>query len=148
MKIIILILIIFLSGCSNESIISCKINIDNKKEEYASNFTYEIYYKDKYVKKIKINETYNSNVSSKINYFEELRKSENEYLNLIYGGFAYDINRVSPSELLVNINIDCDSTDIKQMVKDGYLSKNYVSGNRLTLIGAKSMFESIGATCK
>ena len=37
--------------------------------------------------------------------------------------------------------------DVKQMIKNGYLDKNYVINNKLTTSGIVKIYESKGAIC-
>ena len=47
----------------------------------------------------------------------------------------------------MNATIDMSVADIKKMVKNNYIDRDYVSLNKLTTGGIKLIYESKGATC-
>ena len=145
-KIMIFIFIVFLTGCSKNNYITCNINIENKVDNYNLNGVYKIYYKNNFVTKIEKEESYISSDESVIEYFSEVKDTEYYSLNDNYNGFLYEINKLE-NKIELSVNIDLDLVDIKQMVKDKKLEKEYVVSNRLTTNGIVRFYESKGALC-
>lgn len=145
-KIIIFIFIIFLTGCSKNNYITCNINIENKVDNYNLNGIYRIYHKNNFVTKIEKEESYISSDESVIEYFNEIKDIEYYSLNDIYDGFSYKINTIE-NKIDLFVNIDLELVDLKQMVKDKKLEKEYVVSNRLTTNGIVRFYEAKGALC-
>ena len=145
-KIIGFIFILFLVGCSKKEYVTCNIDINNTKENYHMNGVYNIYYDGNYVTKIIKQETYVSSDDAMIEYFNESKSLEYYNLNDLYGGVTYKIKENDKS-INLDVVIDMNSMNVKEMVKDNYIDKNYVVSNKLTLTGAKYIYESKGAKC-
>lgn len=145
-KIISLVFILFLVGCSKEDYITCNVEVDNNIQNYNMEGTYKIYYKDNYVTKIEKKENYISPDESVIDYFAEAKNLEYYNLNDLYGGYTYTIKRNKKS-INLDADIDMSLVDVKEMVKDKYLDNDYVISNKLTLSGAKYFYKSKGAIC-
>lgn len=145
-KIISLVFILFLLGCSKEEYFTCKFDVNNKQMNYNFTGTYKIYYDDNYVTKIEKEEKYISPDESVLNYYEEYKDLDNYNLNDKYGGVTYKIER-QETNVDLNIVMDVSNMNIKQMVKDKVLDKDYVISNKLTITGAKYLYKSKGANC-
>lgn len=145
-KILILLTLILLSGCSKEEYFECKIDLDNKIENYHLNATYKVYYKDSFVTRIEKKEIYISDDEEILDYFNEYKNLEYKDLNDLYGSYIYKI-KYEDEKVIMNADIDMKNTDIKKMLKNKYLSKDYVVSNKLTTGGIKLFYESKGAKC-
>lgn len=145
-KIIIFIFILFLVGCSKNNYITCNIEVENKIENYNMNGIYKIYYKNNFVTNIEKQETYISPDEDVIEYFNEVNNLEYYNLNDLYNGFSYEIIDEENS-VGINVTIDLELVDIKQMVKDKKIDKDYVVSNKLTTSGIVKIYESKGAIC-
>lgn len=145
-KIISLVFILFLVGCSKNNYITCSLEQENKIQNYIATGEYKIYYKDKYVTKIEKLEKYISTDQTVLNYFQESKKLEYYNLNDLYGGYDYNIKN-NGEFVLINTFIDTSLVDFKKMVKNQYIDKNYVISNKLTTSGIIKKYESIGAIC-
>lgn len=145
-KIILVILVLILTGCDKNDYITCKINVDNKVQNYNMDGTYKIYYNDNYVTKIDKLEKYISSDKSMIDYFYESKNLEYYNLKDLYNGVEYKINSNEKS-VNIDVKINMNLVDIKNMVKNGYLDKNYVISNKLTKSGIIKIYESKGAVC-
>jgi len=145
-KIVILILALFLVGCSKEEMITCNIEVNNKLQNYTLEGTYNIYYKDNYVTHIKKKEQYISTNEEFISYLNESKNLEYYNLNDLYGGYTYDI-KSGESSVFITSKIDLSILDLKKMEKDNKIDKNYIVGNRLTKSGIIRVYESKGAVC-
>ena len=144
-KIISLIFILFLVGCSNDYI-TCNIEVNNNIQDYNMIGEYKIHYKGNYVTKIKEQEKYISSNKNTLNYFEESKKLDYYNLNDLYGGYTYTISNSDGSINFSSI-IDMELVDIKKMVKDKKIDKDYVISNKLTTSGIVKIYESKGAIC-
>lgn len=145
-KIFSLIFILFLVGCKKEEIIICNIEVNNDVQNYNMVGTYKIYHNDNYVTNIEKEEKYKSDNIDMIDYFYESKKLEYSNLNDIYGGITYEVSNTDNSVDL-NIVIDTKNLDIKKMVKNNYIDKDYVISNKLTTSGLIKIYESKGAIC-
>ena len=145
-KVISLIFILFLLGCSKNEFATCNIEIDNYDENYYMKGTYKIFYDGNYVIKIEKEEDYISSNDTMIEYFYESKNLEYYNLNDLYGGVTYKVEKKDKS-ISLDATIDMNLTDVKEMVKGDYINKDYVISNKLTLTGAKYIYESRGAKC-
>ena len=145
-KIFLPIFVLFLVGCSKNEYITCNIDIHNKIENYNMNGVYKIYYKDNFVTSIEKKETYISSDETMIDYFNESNNLEYYNLSDLYGGVSYEINSDETSVNL-DVNINLELLDIKKMVKDNKIDKDYVMSNKLTKSGMVKFYESKGAIC-
>ena len=136
----------FLVGCSKNNYITCNIEVENKIENYNMNGIYKIYYKNNFVTNIEKQETYISPDQGVIEYFNEVKNLEYYNLNDLYNGFSYEIINEENS-VGINVTIDLELVDIKQMLKDKKIDKDYVVSNKLTTSGIVKIYESKGAIC-
>ena len=145
-KIILLIFVLLLMGCSKKDYITCNVEVDNSIQNYSMIGTYKIYYDNNYVTKIEELEKYISQDKTMIDYFNESKNLEYYNLNDLYNGFEYKIDS-NDTTVNIGVNIDLSLVDIKKMVKNNYLDKNYVINNKLTTSGIVKIYESKGAIC-
>lgn len=144
-KIVIIIILLISCGCAKEHTI-CKSHIKNAKQNYESYTTYDIKSHNNYVKHVTINEKYKSKDQNVLDYFDSYLKLTYLTLKEEYGYITYQVKNTKNSiEYL--IDIDYDKTNIKEMVKDGYLNKDYVINNQITRNGLIKQYESKGAKC-
>lgn len=146
LKLFSLLFILLLVGCRKEEYITCNIEVNNNIQNYEMNGIYKIYYNGNYVEKIEKKEKYISSDISMINYFDEVNNLDYYNLNDLYGGVIYTIKN-NKNDVEVDVTIDMDNVDIKKMVKNKYLDKDYVISNKLTTSGIVKIYESRGAIC-
>ena len=145
-KIIVLIIALFLVGCTKEEMITCNIEVDNDLQNYTMKGIYNIYYKDNYVTKIEKKEQYISPDEDIITYLNDSKNLEYYNLNDLYGGYTYEIKN-SETALAITSKINLSLVDLKKMEQDKKIDKDYVVGNRLTTSGIVRVYESKGAIC-
>lgn len=133
-------------GCSKKDYITCNVQIDNDIQNYTMTGIYKIYYDNNYVTKIEKEEKYISQDKTMVDYFNESKSLEYYNLNDLYNGFEYKIDS-NDTSVSIGVNIDLSLVDIKKMVKNNYLDKNYVINNKLTTSGIVKIYESKGAIC-
>lgn len=145
-KIICFIFVIFLVGCGKKEYVTCDININNEIDNYNMSGRYIIYYDGNYVTEIKKEENYISSDEAVIEFFDESKNLEYYNLNDIYGGVTYSIKR-NDNSINLTATIDMKQVDIKRMINNDYINSDYVVSNKLSLTGAKNIYESKGAKC-
>lgn len=144
-KIVILIVVLFLTGCSSKSI-TCSIDINNSSMNYDFHAEYKIYYKGKYVTKIVKNEKYTTDNKSTYKYLNEYMKLEYSMLSN-YGGYNYKIDTDKKS-IKIKTTIDAKKLDVEKMINDNIIDKYYTYKDRIYLSGLKKHYESKSAVCK
>ena len=146
-KIFIILSLFLLVGCTNKvKQANCNIDLDNTDEGYTLKADYKIYYdKNEFVTKIEEDVTYKSNEESVLNYYYNSKNVEYQRL-YNYGGIEYSVEQID-DEVKINSTRILKDTDVKQMIKDKIINKDYTSANKLTLYGMKSYYESKGAVC-
>ena len=108
-----LLFIILLTGCSEEYI-TCKIELNNNKENYTLNSIYKIYYKDNYVTNITKEDKYSSTDKQILDYYYEYKNLEYQHFKDIYGGYEYNIDYKN-NVLKIDANINMEEVNIKKM---------------------------------
>ena len=144
--IILFISILLLTGCSKEKYFTCKIDLENKNEDYKLDAEYKIYYKNSYVTKVEKIEVYESDNEDTLEYFNEYKNLEYEDLNSLYGGITHTID-LKENKITLNATLDMSLVDIVKMVKNGYVDRDYVVSNKLTTGGIKYIYKAKGAIC-
>lgn len=146
-RIIILILLLVITGCSGDKSFICKMDIENDIQDYKLDGTYTIYYKDSYVTKIEKIEKYNSINQDTLDYLNEYLNLDYENLNKKYNGYTYDV-LLSEDYVRLESVIDMNLVDVKKMKKDKYIEEDYVIGENITTSGIKYFYEQKGAICE
>jgi len=127
---------------------TCKSNIKNESQNYEASIIYKVYYKNNTVVKTIINETYTSQDKDMLDYFEQSLKITYDNFNILYKGYSYSY-KIKENSITFNTTIDYNELDLKSMIKDSKISKDYVrENNTLSISGAKNMYEDKGASCE
>ena len=145
-KVVLLLIIILLTGCSKDKYFICKIDLDNEQLQYHLDATYKVHYKNSYVIKIEKNEIYETNNEDTYNYFNEYKNLEYMNLNNLYGGITHTVS-LKENKVILDATFDMSMVDIKKMIKNKYIDRDYVIGNNLTVGGIKNIYKEKGATC-
>lgn len=143
---ILIVSIFFLTGCSKEKYFTCKIELYNEVQEYQFIAEYKVYYKKSYVTRIEKEEVYTSENEDTLDYFNEYKNLEYMNLNNLYGGITHTVE-FKGNKVMLNANIDVSLMDIKKMIKNKYIDRDYVVSNKLTTGGIKKIYEEKGAIC-
>lgn len=144
-KIVILLLILFLTGCSKY--VTCTINLDSDTLGYKLDAKYKIYYKGKRVTQIVKEENYIAHTKTTYKYIKESKELEYSMLSSAYGGYDYKMDTTNTG-IKLKATINTNDLDVKKMVKDKVIDKYYTSGNEILLSGLKKHYESMSAICK
>ena len=146
-KIFILLSLFLLVGCTNKiKEGNCKINLKNSDENYTLKANYKIYYdKNEYVTKIEESATYKSDDESVLDFYYKAKSME--YQNLYnYGGIEYSVELIDNKVKIISTR-EVKDMNVKNMIKDKLIDKDYTSANRLTLYGMTDYYEAKGAVC-
>ena len=136
-----------LSGCNN-NVITCTLESNDSTSGYTLKSTYEIHLKKDAVSKVKTTEEITSDNDSILDYFESSLNSQYEIANNQYGGYKYKVTKKKNTVKSVS-TVDYDKMDLEKYINDNSALKEYVnSNNKITSDGAKTLYESLGATCK
>lgn len=145
-KLLVILFIIFMCGCQNKNYIECNIDLNNNVDNYKLTGAYKIFYDDIYVTKIEKEEIYQSDSSEVLNYFEDYKKIDTNYLNDIYGGYSLNLEK-EENKIKVKTEINMSEVNINRMLKNGYIDKDYTISNKLTVSGLKKIYKSKGVKC-
>ena len=146
-KVFILLSLFLLVGCTNKiKEGNCKINLKNSDENYTLKANYKIYYdKHEYVTKIEESATYKSDDDSVLDFYYKAKSME--YQNLYnYGGIEYSVELID-NKVKITSTREVKDMNVKKMIKDKLIDRDYTSANRLTLYGMKDYYEAKGAVC-
>ena len=70
-----------------------------------------------------------------------------EYQNLYnYGGIEYSVELIDNKVKIISTR-EVKDMNVKNMIKDKLIDRDYTSANRLTLYGMKDYYEAKGAVC-
>ncbi len=149
--VVVLVIIVFvtltkLALSSNKQLV-CTNKSDQSSNGYVLETKYVIKSKFSKVKTINISESITSKDKKVLDNFEKQLKDNYSYNKKTYGGYKYKItnnNGVVTSNVIINYK----KFDIEKFIDNNEAMKKYTKNNKLTLEGAKKMYESTGATCK
>jgi len=138
--------IILLTGCTKEEYFTCKIELNNEVQEYKLDAEYKVYYKNSYVTKVEKKEIYISDNRDTLDYFYEYKNLEYTNINNLYGGVTHNVIKDSNQVILKSV-FDMNLVDIKKMIKNKYIDRDYINSNKLTTGGIKNIYKEKGAIC-
>ncbi len=127
--------------------ITCTMTSDQSRNGYIIQSSYVIESKYGYVQNINIKEVITSKDSKILDKFENQFNKQYSYNKKAYHGYKYTvINDKNKVESKVTINYK--KFDMKKFIKNNEAMKSYTKNNKLTLDGARKMYESTGVICK
>lgn len=143
--------VIFLAGCNGvgkNTVTKCTLDSDQTASGYTLKSEYIIYSKGDIVTSVKTKEVVTSDNITILNYFENTLNTQYEAANKSYGGYTFDVKK-EEKKVTSNVTIDYTKMDLNKYVKDNASMKTYMNkDSKITLSGAKKLYESFGATCK
>ena len=142
-------LVLLLAGCKGkEQVLKCTSKSNQSASGYKITSKYDVYYSDDVVSKIETTETVTSNNNTILAYFEKQLKNQYKTNNDSYGGYTYKVTN-KDGKVVSKVTIDYSKMDVNKFVKENPAMKSFVNkSNQITLKGVKTMYESMGATCK
>lgn len=142
------VLLLCLTGCGAKTgTINCTLSSNNVVNGYKIESEYKINYKGDTVESVETLEVVTSSSNQLLDYFETSLNESYSKMNDNYGGYDYSVTK-EEGKVSSKVKIDYNKMNIEQFVKDQPALKSYVSGNKLLTDGVKSLYESMGATCK
>ncbi|MBP3635088.1 MAG: DUF1307 domain-containing protein [Bacilli bacterium] len=139
-----------LVGCSSkeEKIVTCTLTNDQSASGYKLDSTYKIYATDDSVTSVETEEVVTSDNEQIRNYFEKTLNDSYQTADKTYGGYTYNVKNEG-NKVTSKVTIDYTKMNLDKFVKDNSSMKAYVNkDNKITLKGAKNIYESLGATCE
>ena len=125
----------------------CTNSSNQSKNGYKLDTKYVIYSNWNNVKTIKITEIITSKDKKVLDKFKQQLEKQYSSNKDTYGGYQYKII-IKDNQLIGNTTIHYNEFDMKEFIKNNEAMKSYTKNNKLTLDGARKMYESTGATCK
>ena len=141
----VLVLVVMILFSSKTTI--CTIKSDQSKSGYVLDTKYVIKSKKGIVSSVKITEVVTSNDAKKLSNFEKNFNDQYKYNSKNYGGYTYKVVNGN-GKVVSNVTIDYNEFNMEKFVKNNVAMKEYIEDGKLTLDGAKNLYESTGAKCK
>ena len=134
-----------LTGCGK--VMNCK-NEKSEQKNYSISTDYKIKSKGDIVTSVTIKQVIESKDKKVLENFKKQLEDQYKSNNTVYGGYDYKVT-IKDKKLTADITIDYKKFDLDKFVKTNGAMKEYVNkDNKLTVKGAKKMYESTGAKCK
>lgn len=143
---VIILLIVFILLITNDKM-TCTMKSDQSANGYVMETKYVVTSKGKNVKKVNITETITSKDKDKLKRFATQFKEQYKYNKKSYGGYTYKVTNKG-NKVVSKVTIDYNKMDMKKFIKANAAMKEYTKKDKLTVEGAKKLYESTGATCK
>lgn len=143
------ILMLGLTGCGGGKAekITCTNSTNDVVNGYSTESTYVINYKGKNVDSVETVETVTSDNEEILSAVAEQLEKTYGTTNEAYGGYTYKVEN-KDGKVVSTVTIDYNKMDLDQYVKDMPSLKNFVKDGKMQLDGVKSLYETMGATCK
>ena len=136
-------IVLFVTGCGTKTgIIVCTSSTNDVINGYSLNSTYVINYKGNTVESVETEEVVASENNEVLSYFEKTLDETYSKLQDTYGGYQYNITNEN-GKVTSSVMIDYNKMNVEQMVKDQPSLKSYVSNDKLTVEGIKSMYKQL-----
>ncbi len=127
--------------------ITCTNSSDQSKNGYKLDTKYVIKSNWNKVKTVKVTETISSKDKKLLDKFKKQLEKQYSYNKKTYGGYTYKIE-TNNNQIIGEITIDYKEFDLEYFIENNEAMKEYTKNNKLTLDGAKKMYEATGAVCK
>ena len=127
--------------------VTCNLVSDQTKNGYKLESKYVISSNGKEVKTVNIEETITSKDKKTLEKFEKQLKEQYEFNNKTYKGYNFKVSNKG-GKVTTSVTIDYSKFDMEKFIKNNEAMKQYTKNNKLTLEGAKKLYESTGAKCK
>ena len=138
-----------LTGCgkAKTGTIECTLNTKDAINGFELNSTYKINYTGNYIDSVNSVETISSEKEELLSAFEKQLNTTYETANKVYGGYTFDVTNKN-GKVVSKADIDYSKMNLKQFTKDQPTLNQFVKDDKLLVEGIKSLYESMGATCK
>ena len=139
-----------ISGCTPPltKVTTCTQDNDQSKSGYKIHSVHKIYSNNDIVKKVYSEDVLTSENTTIIAYFEKNYNDRYKEESTKYKGFSYNVKKTD-GKIDAKLTINYNKVNMNDYVKNNPAMKSYVNkDNKLTLKGAKTMYESLGAKCE
>lgn len=141
---LVLSLCLLLTGCGK----TMKCSSKSPQKNYDISTDYTIKSSGKIVTSVTIKQVIESKDKKVLENFKKQLEDQYKNNNTVYGGYKYKVT-INGKKLTADVTIDYKKFDLDKFVKTNGAMKEYVNkDNKLTVEGAKKMYESTGAKCK
>jgi len=144
---VVIVLLVFIIFLFNGRKMVCTMTSDQSLSGYQLDTKYVIKYKGKYVTKVDITEIISSKDNEKLLTFEKNFNDQYSYNKKTYGGYTYKVTNKN-GKVTSKVTINYKVFNIEKFIENNEAMKDYVKNNKMTISGAREMYESTGATCK
>jgi uncharacterized lipoprotein YehR (DUF1307 family) len=143
---VILVIILLLSLFRSKEMV-CTLKSDQSNSGYILETKYVIKYRGDYVNTVNITETITSDKKEVLEKFAVQFNDQYSYNKKTYGGYNYSVDNTG-NKVESNVEIDYTEMNLEKFIKNNEAMKEYTKNNKLTIEGAKKMYEASGAKCK
>ena len=143
--VVLLFLLLIIFGGSKKTV--CNLVSNQTKNGYKLETKYEIFSKGDIVSTVKINETITSKDDKKLEKFEKQLNDQYKFNQNTYKGYTFKVIK-NGNKVTTDVTINYNNFDMAKFIKNNEAMKQYTKNNKLTLEGAKKLYESTGAKCK
>lgn len=143
--VLLLFVFLLLMFCNKKVI--CTNSSDQSSNGYVLETKYVIKANFNKVNTITITENIVSKDKNVLDKFEKQLNDNYSYNKKTYGGYSYKVTN-GDGKVTSNVTINYKKFDMKKFIDDNEAMKKFTKNNKLTLSGAKKMYESTGAVCK
>ncbi len=148
---VLFLVVVLISGCSDkekvkEYVKSCTMTSTDDLNNYKLNSQVNIHIKGDIVDKVNLKETVTSYDEEILSNFETYFTATYKEENNNYGGYTIDIKKQS-DKVVSNVTIDYNKIDIKKLKENNSSIKKYISDDKVSFEGVKSLYTSLGFTC-
>ena len=114
---------------------------------YKVKATYTMYYEGDYVNRVHSLEVVDADSKDVLDYFEKSVKETYKELKSKYSGYSYKVTN-DGSTVTSDATIDYSEMDLDAYVKDNSEFGSYVKDGKVLFSKLKTLYQSMGATCK
>ncbi len=143
---VVTLLIVFIVLIKDDKM-TCTMKSDQSANGYVMETKYVVTSNGKNVMKVNITETITSKDKDKLKKFSSQFEEQYKYNKKAYGGYTYKVTN-NGNKVISKVTIDYNKMNMKKFIKANVAMKEYTEKDKLTVEGAKKLYESTGATCK
>lgn len=132
---------------SRNKVIICAKESNQEKSNFIYKTKYVIKARNSNVKSVSITEFIESSDKKVLEKYGNQLKKEYSYNKKAYGGYTYKVE-IKNNQVIGKTTIDYKEFDLEYFIENNEAMKEYTENNKLTLDGAKKMYEATGAVCK
>ena len=141
------IMLLLVTGCGNDKdMLSMTCTRAMDQNGIKTSLKYNVKYKDKYVSRIKMTETIETDSTDILNtYKEQLESLYDPYKEVKY--YDYNVN-INGNKLTSTTDINYEKVDTDKLIEIDASNGQIIKDGKIRVDDIKSVYESLGATCK